>query len=267
MKAVIPEGLPSGVLSAPLVACSSRSLFLLWRRPMIFSRAPRRLYLGRHRDRAVSVHETAYDKKRSKPTQLRIHPYSGSSFAQEDAVGTPGTGSPCFSSLPPVRPWDVPQSTISSQRTSRTRFGPSSKIVNRLSTSLPSRAYGSSWLASTLTVTGSNSLICSSTRNVRQRQQVASESESRNGVERHELKLLDEPPGDNRQIGSRIDLGGHFDPGRALVGGTHRHVHEGCRGSHLLVVHVPNHHSPLPGSRRGEGRRTRHDGSSVTSPT
>ncbi len=42
--------------------------------------------------------------------QLRIHPYSGSSFAQEDAVGTPGIGSPCFSSLPPVRPWDVPQS-------------------------------------------------------------------------------------------------------------------------------------------------------------
>jgi integrase len=44
--------------------------------------------------------------------------------------------------------------------------GPYGKIVNRLSTSLPSRAYGSSGLARALTVTGSNSFTRSSTRYV-----------------------------------------------------------------------------------------------------
>ncbi len=73
-------------------------------------------------------------------------------------------------------------------------------------------------------------------------------------------------PKNDRKIGGRIDLGGHFNSDRSPAGGTQRHMDKGSRGSHLLVVGVSNDQSPLPGSSRRAGMRTGRGGSSVTSP-
>ena len=153
------------------------------------------------------------------------------------------------------------------QRSSRTRFGPSSKIVNWLSTSLPS---------SGIRFVGAREGLDRDRIQLpdpefdqvgRQRQRLTSESKSRDGVERNELKLIDEPPGYDRQISGRINLGRYGDPGSSLIGRAHRHMYEGCWGSHLLVICVSNHQIPRPGNSRGEGMRTSRGGSFVTSPT
>ena len=93
------------------------------------------------------------------------------------------------------------------------------------------------------------------------------ERENEANLRRVGLKLLDEPPWNDREISGRIDLGRYGDPGGSPTGWAHRHMHEGCWGAYLLVICVSNHHIPGPGSSRGKEMRTGRGGSFVTSPT